>query len=523
NETPITSTFKISITNFYERENIIEPNFIEQVKMKIAGKKLDIWKYRIRKEEGIVIASEPSTGELGPYEVAVVNIWVYADTWGTYYDKLTCHITGLAPYIIDLEAHITGFPLSFPMSYGNIQNKTILRFGVLYYHGESQKRRVRIKNESNVNISVNWHVFITEENNAPCNPFNLSLDIFDSGNVKLGSGSISGNKLHENGLYSQEMRLNIIPYYGKEDFIIFQIRPGDITIPAKKETSFFIRVNPKICNLHITDTLHIKAVAIGYLRISEFDSKREDHFVRPSGVDMQPVILHMEVTIEMPLFTMHHTKEDVIFRVNAIDVMSAYSQTYTVNRTFRFTNNKQAPLSALIRTTGLFEILRIKSLDYNIKQKALRHNINLNPGQSAEIQIGCFFDGKIIEKALQTLKENDYALVDETMSLSRTVTLEGKLYLKQHNLIQQNLHLSVHVTFPHLILHAETLDFGAVFLKDTKKLPLLIQNRSAVPVQIHVRMKFTVEEYHIEPEDILLPPSVASGKNITEILISFTP
>ena len=39
NESPIPSSFTVSIANFYERENITEPSIVEQIQMKIAGKK----------------------------------------------------------------------------------------------------------------------------------------------------------------------------------------------------------------------------------------------------------------------------------------------------------------------------------------------------------------------------------------------------------------------------------------------------------------------------------------------------
>ena len=86
----------------------------------------DRWKYRIHKRQGIVFSVEPAAGELGPSEAVCIDIWAYADTWGTYVDQLTCYVTGLAPFMIGLEAQVIGFPLSFPMSSG--KEKTILRY-----------------------------------------------------------------------------------------------------------------------------------------------------------------------------------------------------------------------------------------------------------------------------------------------------------------------------------------------------------------------------------------------------------
>ena len=43
NETPIPSSFRVTIAHFYEQENLIEPSIIEQIQMEIAGKKLGMY------------------------------------------------------------------------------------------------------------------------------------------------------------------------------------------------------------------------------------------------------------------------------------------------------------------------------------------------------------------------------------------------------------------------------------------------------------------------------------------------
>ena len=88
-----------------------------------------------------------------------------------------------------------------------------------------QRRRVRIKNESSVNINVNWHIFIEEEKNNLKQPISLALDIYNSttNELPVRITSIEHEGCEEEYLNSPEMKLNIIPNYGREDFKIFQV------------------------------------------------------------------------------------------------------------------------------------------------------------------------------------------------------------------------------------------------------------------------------------------------------------
>ena len=100
---------------------------------------------------------------------------------------------------------------------------------------------------------------------------------------------------------------------------------------------------------------------------------------------MEPVILHMDVTIEVPLLTLHYSKKYIIFKANAIDVMSNDSRNYTAYRTLTLTNHKGACVTATVEISTPFAIFRIKSLNWNMKNQASDYNITVESGQSVEV------------------------------------------------------------------------------------------------------------------------------------------
>ncbi|PSN30854.1 hypothetical protein C0J52_16136 [Blattella germanica] len=522
NETPICTNFTVNISNFNEQENTAKPSMNEQIQMKIAGKKVDLWKYMIQEKAGIVIKVEPSSSELGPYEVISVNIWVYADTWGIYTDQIVCHISGLSPFYVELKVHVVGFPLSFPMSYGNIQNKAILRFGTLAYRGLPQIRKVKIRNDSSVCIFVNWHVFLTNDNLEKQQPFSVVLDIFNTQKHNFSEKNLS-SRSNTFAKSLKDMRLNITPYHGLEDFRIFQVSPEDICIPPKGESHFFIRANPIICKPNISESLHIKAIALAYLRISDYDSKKEGIFVRPSGIDLEPVILNMEMTIQVPLFSMHHTLGDLTFKVYATDVVCGGNDVFPVHKRLMFTNKNEASLTGTIEASKPFEVTWIKTPDSSIKHRPSKQNVTLNFGQSAEVHLECVFTRKHVDKASEVLKNNSSSFSEEMFIVEKVIIFKGQLYLRQPHLLVQTVPLWANIIFPCLVIKPEMLDFGPVFVTKIKTLLLNIENKSNFWVTVNLSKKFNTEEYIIEPIEANLPPAPASGNIQTEFRVFFQP
>lgn len=61
---------------------------------------------------GVVIYVDPLNSDLDPFEAVPVDIYVFADTWGTYTDELEIRITGLPRYTLAICVEVVGSPIS---------------------------------------------------------------------------------------------------------------------------------------------------------------------------------------------------------------------------------------------------------------------------------------------------------------------------------------------------------------------------------------------------------------------------
>ena len=108
---------------------------------------------------GVAFHLNPSSGDLPPFSVVVIEITAFADLWGFYSDRLQCYIGDLDVFIIPVLMSVVDSPILFQMVSHDPSLTPIMRFGCVVEGTKPVTRRTRILNRSPVNIRIDWQTF----------------------------------------------------------------------------------------------------------------------------------------------------------------------------------------------------------------------------------------------------------------------------------------------------------------------------------------------------------------------------
>nr|XP_031840591.1 uncharacterized protein LOC116430493 isoform X1 [Nomia melanderi] len=184
NETAIPSNFWISIKNFYpvrcSCEKLIEDRIKFMFKQAFGGVKNIIEESLCQVKQpgvGVVIYVDPLNSDLDPFKAVPVDIYVFADTWGTYTDELEIRVTGLPRYTLAICVEVVGSPISLSIEQKDSTKIPVLNYGTEAAGSRLTSRKVLLKNTSVLPIAINWHVFLVEPTTTERIPFNVAYDV----------------------------------------------------------------------------------------------------------------------------------------------------------------------------------------------------------------------------------------------------------------------------------------------------------------------------------------------------------
>ena len=80
-----------------------------------------------RFDSGIVLIIKPSNGKLGPFEIKIIEIFTYSDTWGDYEDEININVDGLPTFRVPVQVQVEGLPVFYPACRNLIRKTPILR------------------------------------------------------------------------------------------------------------------------------------------------------------------------------------------------------------------------------------------------------------------------------------------------------------------------------------------------------------------------------------------------------------
>ncbi|XP_043525427.1 uncharacterized protein LOC122536804 [Frieseomelitta varia] len=103
------------------------------------------------------------------------------------------------------------------------------------------------------------------------------------------------------------------------------------------------------------------------------------------------------------------------------------------------------------------------------------------------------------------------------------IVVKELLYIVHSDKHYQNVELILEIHLPILKLSSYTLDFGVVYIGDTKKLTLTLKNLSICRLNCRINKKTNVEEFMIDKEHGILPSHYNHEGWYFTVTVSFQP
>ncbi|CAK9804200.1 Deleted in lung and esophageal cancer protein 1 [Anthophora plagiata] len=323
-----------------------------------------------------------------------------------------------------------------------------------------------------------------------------------------------------------EFKFSIVPYYGLIDTKICTVSPKEMFILPKDNASLIISIQYEKYKAmyNMRDALQGEFICkiLGFLRIAPNDMYRDNYYARQTGYYLPPIEIDITANLIKPKLHFDISKFDRTFTCFANDVMLSRKKKLELTKTFFLYNIEDTIMEIDLETYDPFHISSVSI--YNYTNSCKSGIICVNARGCVEVEIMCVIEAHVIQTILHTSS-------NEELHDSKIILTEP-LYILHSDRSYQIVELILQICLPILKLSLYTLDFGTVYIGDTKKRTLTIKNLSCIVTFIILfiySLKFTLNK-KTENKDFMLDQKEGelSGYCVNEdwystITISFQP
>ncbi|XP_048508657.1 uncharacterized protein LOC125500298 isoform X1 [Athalia rosae] len=194
---------------------------------------------------------------------------------------------------------------------------------------------------------------------------------------------------------------------------------------------------------------------------------KADCFSRSDGVMFTPTQIQLEATIVQPKLFNKITEDDRTFQI----LTSSSQKEMKENRKYVFYNNTGEPMFINAQSTNPFQVLTLCTSKTTINPLE-SDGICVTPGHSVEVNLICVVDADCIYQAMEShkCKDTDTSFID----------MEKNLLIQHIGTCNQVLPLYLRIYLPLLKLSTCQINFGLVYIGETKQVQLSIENVSSM-------------------------------------------
>ncbi|KAF5273951.1 hypothetical protein FQA39_LY01066 [Lamprigera yunnana] len=499
NPTPILGNFCCSNRNF---SPICKEDTKEKLFQRILAEakiipKSDEWDELVNIEYGVLVKLTPSCGSLQLQDVVPINIWIYANTWGTYIEEVTVYVNNVEPLRFNILFEIVGIPIEFPISLNSIAKETVLRFGSLACLSEPKSRILKIRNYGCIPLHFVWHVFLVR---GPPTTFNLIMESFDETTT---NSNCNGD--------DPSMQLLITPkYYGQEVNFIFQVTPRSTKIQPKDTAELTIQIDPRYLPARLEKT-ELKAYLIGF---------QSNLYVRKTDIQIAPAQVKLLATIELPLLELQLLTGDMKFSLHAEDIIEAQEVRY--NKTLIFFNKYNAIAEVSMHMEKPFNVIHLST--EKTKSKKCYRSAKIFPRDCLYVLIECTLDTEQILQYSDMLFNTKTTEFPEIADFSNnSVIIRRALYIFQLGVSKQVGTMECIIYYPIFQVSHDAISFGIVFSGNVKEKLLILYNKTGSSIPFKVNISHEASEFEIKPSEGVIPKGNGRIPASFTVNISFKP
>ncbi|KAL1490685.1 hypothetical protein ABEB36_013340 [Hypothenemus hampei] len=498
NVTPKSAKYSIQATNFPAKET-------RRVSFNSKFHTTEeIWKPLIE-NYGIVIYPQTEGNYIRSHELVIVNIWIYAQTWGIYVEEIIIDIENIVSFSFSLIIDVVGCPLYLPSANRAITNYPTIRFGSVLYDSSELTKEVLIKNTSSIDVTASWHIFCLNEENCEKYPFNFICDVVDK-------------KSEE----KFEFDFTDI-FLGNERFDFIQILPSKLTIKPDQQLSIPIVFSPKKIK---SDKIRfpMRAFIVGRSYPGALDRVKSNYFYRKRT----SMVIEVTATVEKPSITIE--VEDPNIMIYANEVLIQRQNDFYIK--FKLTN---PTLSIIEMSLDCSEPLTLGKKDPKLV---------LEPGKCKEIRIPCIvtyekilkwaeyvyenikFDPTFETASTENISKKVHSLTLEKRDVdeeNKILTLFRKLTVNYPGKFKEVIPIGIKIYYPNIIVKPTNVKFGYLLLGRTQKAIVSIYNLSGHMVLFEIYKTITTQEIFVTPANGEIEKRVGMNPSFINIAIYFTP
>ncbi|KAF2903634.1 hypothetical protein ILUMI_02541 [Ignelater luminosus] len=507
NLTPIGGTVSVEATNFYALNNDhTERNKTNDILAKLNIRKKDEWEESINGNFGIVVKPKPEKKLLAAHGSVEIDIWVYANTWGIYVEEILIEVNDIIPFCFSLLIQIVGIPIEFPITLNSNTDQPIVRFGSIPYLSKPCQRKLKILNFSCIPICLVWHVFLMQDTSkrkrSQKDPFNAVMDTF---NFNIDQDAVEF-------LVTSE-------YYGKEDFNIFEIYPREIIINSKSTETITIILNAGHFQPNFVQA-NIQANLIGILHLAEEFMFQSNFYSRQAGLDILPARIKLLATLELPLLKLELVKGEKRIKAYANDIIRAQEMRY--ERVLVFRNVDTAPATVYMHIMEPFHVVSVRTAQTDTTERITAAIVQ--PGECVEVILECNIDAEEVLQYSDMLYNEKTTVFPEIPDFKQnSVTLLRYLNIHQHGLKKQITSMELIILYPKMQVSHTTVDFGTVYVGNTKKMLITLTNPTGSYVPFVIHKPITSNVVTIIPSEGAIPKATGTTPSTVILNLYFVP
>ncbi|XP_046141856.1 uncharacterized protein LOC123987631 isoform X5 [Osmia bicornis bicornis] len=518
NETSIPTNFRLRLKNFYpvmcSCEGISLEDRIKSIYKRVHCQEKGLIEeimYRVKQpNSGVVIYVDPLSSNIGPFEAVPVDIYAFGDTWGIYVDKLEINITGLPLYTLDICVQVVGSPIWVSISDRNQSKVPVLKYGTVIKGIRLQERKIVLRNTSVVPIAIDWHSFLITSVTESM-PFNVTVNVCTLFTDKLASKlrasrSKSASETEHVKFYSSTENLNEHNSTGSSistDIAAYTHSGSSYMATSWKSDGESLQTTEISVEYTSDDTLEDKKTA---------DSDTSSHNTTEEVTPREMFILPND-TASLRISIQPDKYDNKVKKIYEEKFLSKILGFLRIAPSDKYRDN------CYFRQDGIY----FPSVEIDVTADIIQPRVTFSIPKANrtfkccahDVKIMCIVDAELIETIIHTHKCQD--LYDSVITLTQPLQIihTDKRY--------QKIELFLQVWLPILKLSSYALNFGLVYIGDTKKLMIVVKNLSICSQYIKVNQKFKNNDFILDRKEGTLS-SYLNGKNSSLMLtVSFQP
>ncbi|KAK7508441.1 hypothetical protein BaRGS_00000007 [Batillaria attramentaria] len=483
------------------------PNLADPLSKTPAKSTTDLKTMMLCQGLGAAFHLQPMSGTLQPFGEQVIEVTAYSDMWGSYTDNIVCKVGKLDNVCIPVSMTVKGCPLQFQMTAANPEQEPVIRFGTLVAGVAPVTRTMRVNNTSPFDIRVDWVVYNHKEEDerlvdllisygrtfpprdpqgneivpqppAPPRLIRAATDMIPNSPDTRHSISRTPSQDKKRDR-PKVVSIFLRPHDGVEEFVPYDIKPRQLTVPARGHATVYMTFTPPSPQEIMKDTDCV-SYALGYMSLDSSNVNIDGKVARTEAYETAALRVDYSAHVKPALLTIEETDEEGMCYQSAMsDILDGDKVRDESLRicSAMLSNTTQTPLTFRLKVKPPFVMVDLDpASNSDHLTRAIETGFHtLMPRHSIMVKVALRVTPTMLSDYQRDYGEDDW----ESAMTDHRLTITDHLIVEFNNTTEQKLPLHATIAVPQMGLSKSELDFGTCLVGQRRELQLIISNTTA--------------------------------------------